>query len=57
MYINGKVWKKIWKDISQNDKSDYQWEVVGIGYGNLGLTLMFYYLYRDKIFIDCVTKS
>lgn len=35
----------------------YQWEGFGIGCGNLGLSLMLHYLYKDNIFMNCVTES
>lgn len=33
-FINGRV-KKIWRDICQDDKSGYQWEGFGTGYGTV----------------------
>lgn len=55
MHINGRVWEK---SLEGHAKivSDYRWEGTGIGYGNLGFTLTFYYLYKDNIFIDGITK-
>lgn len=57
MYINGKFWIKSGKTYPQMIKMVTSGKWFGIVYGNLELSLKFYRLYKDKIFIDCVTKS